>query len=128
MKKILLGIFAAAVFVSSAAFLGTHVARGQSQLPQAPSIDIGGLFQSILNPIGSFFESLTHVGVGGGNGEPIRIQFSNFNIGEFLSSFDARFKEITGISIIQFLKAIIGIFIWIFKAIVRFLQWVFAQI
>ena len=129
MKKKFLGIFAAFVFIFSAALFNAQIAHGEGQMPPAPSFDIGGLFQSILNPIGSFFEILTHVGAGGsGSGEPTQTQFSNFDLGEFLSRFDARFQEITGISISQFLKAIIGIFIWIFNAFIKLLQWLLAKV
>ena len=82
MKKKFLGIFAAFVFIFSAALFNAQIAHGEGQMPPAPSFDIGGLFQSILNPIGSFFESLTHVGAGGsGSGEPTQTQFSNFDLG-----------------------------------------------
>ncbi len=129
MKKIFLGFFAALVFVSSTALFDAPKAYGEGQMPPPPSFDIGGLFRSILTPVGSFFESLTHIGLGGSEpGEPIQTQFTSFDLGDFLSRFDARFQEITGISISQFLKAIIGIFIWIFNAIIRVLQWLFAKI
>ncbi|MEK7193535.1 MAG: hypothetical protein AAB652_01980 [Patescibacteria group bacterium] len=102
---------------------------GPENYPLNAELNVQDIFRGITAPLDTFFDSLSKVGVttisvgdsGLGNS-------SSWNIGEFFLGLDHRFQEITGISVLQFLKAIIGIVIWLLNLFIDLFKWLFSLV
>ena len=96
-------------------YLASTPAYGNSggevtDLRRAQVLNFNELFKGLTDPLVNFSQNLTRIG--------------EENIRGFFSGLDNRFREITGgLGIIQALRALLGIFIWFFKGVIKFLSW-----
>lgn len=107
----------------SAALLDSPLQKQSAQV-----IDVGEIFKGITMPFNNFLENLSMIGKDIADAAPSAGGARNWSIFGFFDELDRRFEEITGISIIQFIKAIVGLIIWFLQLFVKLFEWILSLI